>query len=231
VQQVYGMHNMPGIPIGAFATRPGPLMAAADKFTILIDGKGGHGAMPHKCIDLIVVGSQIVMALQSIVSRNADPLDSAVVSTTFFRAGDTFNVIPQTLELRGTVRTLTPGMRDLCETRIRTIVEATCAMHGATAKIDYHRGYPVTVNHERQTEFAAAIARSVVGDGNVDINTPPLMGAEDFSYMLEARPGAYVFIGNGDTASVHHPAYDFNDAAIPYGVSFFAKVVETGMPA
>jgi hippurate hydrolase len=219
------------VPVGTFATRPGPLMAAADRFIIKLDGLGGHGAMPHKCIDLIVVGSQIVNALQMVVSRNTDPLASAVISVTTFHAGDAFNVIPQTLEMTGTVRTLKPEIQDLCERRIREIAEGVCAMHGAKADVNYMRGYPVTVNHDRQTAFAVDVARAVVGSGNVVADTPPLMGGEDFSYMLEARPGAYLFIGNGDTASVHHPAYDFNDAAIPSGVSFFAKLVETALPA
>jgi hippurate hydrolase len=231
VQEVYGMHNMPGIPVGQFAIRPGPMMAAADRFTIQIEGKGGHAARPHDCIDPVVVSAHVITALQTIASRSADPLDSVVVSVCTVKAGDAFNVIPQTAMLLGTVRTLSPEVRDLAETRIRAIVENVCAAFGAKAEIDYDRGYPVTVNDPDKTDFMVNVARTVGGENAVDTTVLPLMGAEDFSYMLEQRPGAYIFLGNGDTAGVHHPAYDFNDEASPYGVSLWAKIVETGMPA
>jgi hippurate hydrolase len=231
VQEVYGLHNMPGIPVGQFALRPGPLMAAADRFDIVIEGKGGHAARPHECVDTLLVACQVVNALQSIAARNVDPLESAVVSVCSFKAGETYNVIPQTAHLMGTVRTLTDKVRDFVETRVRAVVEATCAAYGATATTDYRRGYPVTVNHPEQTDFLAKVAAEVGGERAVDTGIAPLMGAEDFSYMLESRPGAYIFMGNGATASVHHPKYDFNDAAIPYGVSLWAKVIETAMPA
>ena len=231
VQEVYGLHNMPGIPVGNFALRPGPLMAAADRFDIQIEGKGGHAARPHEGIDTLLVACQVVTALQSIVARNVNPLESAVVSVCSIQAGNTFNVIPQHARLLGTVRTLTDEVRDLCETRIRAVVESVCAAYGATVKIEYSRGYPVTRNHPEQADFLARIAAQVGGEGAVDADVTPLMGAEDFSYMLEQRPGAYIFLGNGATAGVHHPAYDFNDEAIPYGVSLWAKVVETAMPA
>jgi amidohydrolase len=231
VQEVYGLHNMPGIPVGNFALRPGPLMAAADRFDIQIEGKGGHAARPHEGIDTLLVACQVVTALQSIVARNVNPLESAVVSVCSIQAGNTFNVIPQHARLLGTVRTLTDEVRDLCETRIRAVVESVCAAYGATVKIEYNRGYPVTRNHPEQADFLARIAAQVGGEGAVDADVTPLMGAEDFSYMLEQRPGAYIFLGNGNTAGVHHPAYDFNDEAIPYGVSLWAKVVETAMPA
>jgi amidohydrolase len=231
VQEVYGLHNMPGIPVGNFALRPGPLMAAADRFDIQIEGKGGHAARPHEGIDTLLVACQVVTALQSIVARNVNPLESAVVSVCSIQAGNTFNVIPQHARLLGTVRTLTDEVRDLCETRIRAVVESVCAAYGATVKIEYSRGYPVTRNHPEQADFLARIAAQVGGEGAVDAEVAPLMGAEDFSYMLEQRPGAYIFLGNGATAGVHHPAYDFNDEAIPYGVSLWAKVVETAMPA
>jgi hippurate hydrolase len=231
VNEVYGMHNMPGIPVGQFAIRPGPMMAAADRFTIHIEGKGGHAARPHDCIDPVVVSAHVITALQTVASRSVDPLDSVVVSVCTVKAGDAFNVIPQTAMLLGTVRTLSPDVRDLAETRIRTIVENVCAAFGAKAEIDYDRGYPVTMNDPDKTEFMANVARAVSGENAVDTTVLPLMGAEDFSYMLEQRPGAYIFLGNGDTAGVHHPAYDFNDEASPYGVSLWAKIVETGMPA
>jgi amidohydrolase len=231
VHEVYGMHNMPGIPVGQFAIRPGPMMAAADRFTIHIEGKGGHAARPHDCIDPVVVSAHVITALQTVASRSVDPLDSVVVSVCTVKAGDAFNVIPQTAMLLGTVRTLSPDVRDLAETRIRAIVENVCAAFGAKAEIDYDRGYPVTMNDPDKTEFMANVARAVSGENAVDTTVLPLMGAEDFSYMLEQRPGAYIFLGNGNTAGVHHPAYDFNDEASPYGVSLWAKIVETGMPA
>lgn len=231
IQEVYGMHNWPGVPVGHFAMRPGPVMAAADRFTVTIEGKGGHAAYPHNCIDPIVAAAHVITALQSVASRSVDPLESLVVSVCTIKAGDTFNVIPQTATLLGTVRTLSPEVRDLAETRIRAIIESTCAAFGATAAIEYNRGYPVTVNDAEKTEFVASVAKAVAGDNAVATNFPPEMGAEDFSYMLEKRPGAYIFLGNGDTAGVHHPAYDFNDAATPYGVSLWAKIIETGMPA
>jgi hippurate hydrolase len=231
VQEVYGLHNMPGIPVGQFALRPGPLMAAADRFDIVIEGKGGHAARPHECVDTLLVAAQVVNALQTIASRNVDPLESVVVSVCAFKAGEAYNVIPQTAHLKGTVRTLKGEVQDLVEARLKAVVEATCAAYGATARVDYRRGYPVTVNHPEQTDFLAKVASEVGGERAVDTTIAPLMGSEDFSYMLESRPGAYIFMGNGATASVHHPKYDFNDAAIPYGVSLWAKVVETAMPA
>jgi amidohydrolase len=231
VQEVYGLHNMPGIAVGHFALRPGPLMAAADRFDIAIEGKGGHAARPHEGVDTLLVACQVVTALQSVVSRNVNPLESAVVSVCSIQAGNTFNVIPQTARLLGTVRTLSDEVRDLCETRIRALVETICAAYGAKATIEYNRGYPVTRNHPEQAAFLAAVAADVGGAAAVDAEVTPMMGAEDFSFLLEQRPGAYIFLGNGATAGVHHPAYDFNDEAIPYGVSLWAKVVETAMPA
>jgi amidohydrolase len=231
ISEVYGMHNKPGIPIGAFGVRSGPTMAAADKFEVEIVGRGGHAAMPHDTIDSVYVASQLVIALQGIVARNVDPLRSAVVSTTMIRAGEAFNILPQAAHLRGTVRTFDPAIRDLVERRMRAIVNATAAMHEAAIAFDYERGYPVTRNHDAQTAFATEVARPVVGADRVDANTPPTMGAEDFSYMLEERPGCFIFIGNGDSAGLHHPDYDFDDAAIPIGASYWAKLVETALAA
>jgi len=231
IQEVFGMHNMPLLPVGAFALRKGPLMAAADSFKIRIEGKGGHAASPHTCIDPLLAGANIVTALQSIVSRNVDPLESCVVSVTRFDAGTAFNIIPQTAELWGTVRTLTNAARDLAERRMREVIAGVSAAHGVTTTFEYDRGYPPTLNHADQTDFAVSIARKVAADAQVFPNVPPVMGAEDFSYMLEARPGAFIFIGNGDTAGLHHPAYDFNDAALPFGMSYWAELVETSMAA
>ncbi|MBR0798492.1 amidohydrolase [Bradyrhizobium jicamae] len=230
IEQVYGMHNGPGIPIGSFAIRPGPIMASTDEVNISIEGLGGHAARPHKCIDSVMVGAQLITALQSVVSRSVDPLDSAVISICEFHAGNARNVIPQTAELRGTVRTLTPEVRQLVEKRIGEVVKGVAQLTGARIDLNYKRGYPVTVNHRSQTEFASRIAREVAGEGNVH-EMPPLMGGEDFSYMLESRPGAFIFCGNGDSAGLHHPAYNFNDDAIVYGTSYFVKIVESALAA
>ena len=231
IQEVYGMHNMPGIPLGQFAIRPGPLLAASDRIRIEVTGRGGHAARPHECVDAILVGSHIVAAMHSVVSRNVDPLQSAVISICMFNSGEAVNVIPETAVLAGTARSLTPGVRDTIERRVVEVAEATAKMHGASVKAIYERCYPVTVNHERETTFAAEVAGQVVGADKVDANTPPLMGGEDFSFMLEARPGAFILIGNGDSAGVHHPMYDFSDAAAPAGISYWARLVETAMPA
>jgi amidohydrolase len=231
IEEVYGMHNYPGLPVGQFALRPGALMASADRITIEIEGRGGHAARPHKSIDTILVGAQMINQLQSIVSRNVDPLDAAVISITVFQAGSTDNVIPQTGLLRGTARALTPAVRDLLEQRVREVVEGTAKVYGASAKLTYRRDYPVTRNHPQQAAFAASVAAQVVGAERVDPEVAPVMGAEDFSFMLEARPGAFIFVGNGDTAGLHHPAYDFNDEAIPVGTSYWVKLVETALAA
>jgi hippurate hydrolase len=226
IDEVYGMHNMPGMAVGDFAMRPGPMLAATDEFTITIRGVGGHAARPHATVDPILIGTALVQSLQSIVSRSVNPVDAAVVSVTRFHAGDAYNVIAETGEVAGTVRTLKAGIRDLVEARMREIVAGLAAAYGAKIELDYDRNYPVTSNHKRQVEFAATIAAEIVGEARVDTDVPPLMGGEDFSYMLEQRPGAMVFLGNGNTAGLHHPAYDFNDAAIGYGAIYWARLVE-----
>ncbi len=231
IQEVYGMHNMPGIPVGHFGIRPGPIMAAADRFTVNIEGKGGHGANPHMTVDTLLVATQVVNALQSIVSRNVDPLDSAVCSVTAIKAGEAFNVIPQHARLIGTVRTLKEATRDLLEKRFTEIVNGVVTAMGAKCEIKYERGYPVTDNHEAQTRTAVEVARAVAGDAQVNPEVMPQMGAEDFSYMMLERPGAYIFVGNGDTFGCHHPSYNFDDEAAPSGASFWAKLAETTMPA
>ena len=231
VEQVYGMHNFPGLPVGEFAIRPGPIMAAADRLTIEIEGKGGHAARPHLSIDTVLVGAQIINQIQSIVSRNVDPLQSAVVSICMFHAGSTDNVIPQTALLKGTARSLDPKVRDLLEARIHAVVEGTAALYGATAKLTYKRDYPVLRNHERETSFAASVAADVVGGPHLNTAMVPVMGAEDFSFMLEERPGAFIFVGNGPSAGLHHPAYNFNDEVIPIGTSYWVKLVETALRA
>jgi hippurate hydrolase len=229
ISEVYGMHNYPGLPVGQFAIRPGPLMAAADTLFIDIEGVGGHAARPHFGVDTILVGAQIVNQIQSIVSRNVDPLKSAVISICMFQAGHADNVIPQVAHLRGTARSLSPEVRDLLEARLHEVVEGTARLYGAKAKLTYKRGYPVLRNHEQQAAFAASVAGGVVGDARVDQAVAPVMGAEDFSYMLEARPGAFIFVGNGNSAGLHHPAYDFNDEVIPVGTSYWVKLVETAL--
>lgn len=230
IQEVYGMHNMPGIPVGQFAIRAGAMMAAADTVDIVITGKGGHAAKPHDCIDTTVVAAHLIVALQTIASRGVDPLKQVVVSICVVETDSTaHNVIPQVVKLKGTVRTMDFGVQDYVEKRIAEIAAGTAMAFGAKAEVTYARGYPVTVNAEENTVFAADVAQAVSGDVNRD--TPPLMGAEDFSYMLLERPGAYIFLGNGDTAMVHHPAYNFDDNAIPFGSSWYAGMVETRMPA
>jgi len=229
IREVYGMHNYPGMPVGSFGIRPGPMMAAADALTIDIEGVGAHAARPHLGVDTVLVGAQIINAIQSVVARNVDPLKSAVVSICMFRAGNADNVIPQTVQLRGTARSLAADVRDLLEKRLHVVVESTAAAHGAKAKLTYKRGYPVLVNHEDQTEFAASIASQIAGPDKVDTSLPPMMGAEDFSYMLNARPGAFIWIGNGDSAGLHHPSYNFNDEAIPFGTSYWVRLVETAL--
>ena len=231
IGEVYGMHNYPGLPVGQFALRPGATMASADHLSIDIEGKGGHAARPHYSVDTVLVGAQIINNIQSIVSRNVDPLEAAVVSICMFHAGNTDNVIPQTAQLRGTARALSPEVRDLLEKRLREVVEGTADVYGAKASLKYRRGYPVLINHETQTGFAAKVARDVAGKDKVDADMAPVMGAEDFAFMLNARPGAFIFVGNGDSAGLHHPAYNFNDEAIPFGTSYWVKLVETALSA
>lgn len=230
IDEVYGMHNKPGLPIGQFATRAGAVMASTDRVEIEIEGIGGHAARPQHSIDPVVVGAQIVTALQTIVSRTLDPLASAVVSITNFHAGSAFNVIPQKATLVGTARALDGKVRDRLEARIAELSTLIAQAHGATARVTYERGYPVTCNHAEQTAFAADTAAAITGNDQVDRDLAPMMGAEDFSYMLEQRPGALIFLGNGDSAGLHHPRYDFADAAIPYGIAYWSKLVERALP-
>jgi len=227
IEEVYGMHNYPGLPVGEFAIRPGAMMAAADYIAIDLEGKGGHAARPHIAVDTILVGAQIVNQLQSIVARNVDPLAAAVVSICMFQAGHTDNVIPQRAQLRGTARSLTPRVQKLLQQRVHEVVEGTARLYGAKADITYTIGYPVVVNDERKTDLAASVAREIVGDGKVDTDCAPVMGAEDFAFMLGERPGAFIFVGNGASAGLHHPAYDFNDDVIPVGTSYWVRLAET----
>jgi hippurate hydrolase len=228
-ESVYGMHNIPGIPVGHFAVRPGPMMAAYDIFEITVTGVGAHGAMPHQGIDPVLVGSQIVVALQAIVSRYTDPMDTAVVSTTQFHSGDAWNVIPQTAVLRGTVRTFKAEVQDRVQRQIEEISRNVAAAFGATIGWRYERRYPATVNSELETEIAARAAGTVAGEGKVNRNPTPAMGSEDFAFMLQARPGCYIWVGNGNrpgSCMIHNPGYDFNDEILPLGASYWATLAE-----
>lgn len=228
IDEVYGMHNWPGMPVGSFAIREGAFFAATDQFDLRIEGRGAHGAKPNDGIDPILAASHVVAAIQSISSRNTDPLDSVVVSVTSFESSsNAYNVIPARVALKGTVRSLRPEIREMAESRLRALAEGVAAGFGARAELDWHAGYPVMVNAARETEFAREAARAVAGDC---ADTPPTMGGEDFAYMLEERPGAYILVGNGDSAGVHHPAYDFNDDAIPAGCSYWVEIAERRLP-
>ncbi len=234
VESVYGMHNMPGIPVGKFAIRPGPMMASSDIFEIAITAKGGHAAFPHRAVDAIVVGAQIVTALQSIVARNVDPVETAVVSVTQFHAGDAWNVLPDDAVIRGGTRAFTTAMQDLMERRIREVAQGICAAYGVEMKYMYKRLYPPLVNHGAPAAFCAEVARAVVGRENVDDATPPLMGSEDFAFMLQAEKGAYIFVGNGAAdqpggCMVHNPHYDFNDDILPLGATYWVRLAETAL--
>jgi amidohydrolase len=229
IEEVFGMHNYPGMPVGEFAIRPGPMMASTDSILINLEGKGTHAAFPHMGVDTVLVGAQIVNALQSIVARNVDPVDAAVISICVFQAGEADNVIPQYAKLGGTVRCLSSRVREQLRERVREVVEGTARLYGAKANLAYRTGYPVLVNDEGRTAFAASIADQIAGEGKVNRDVAPLMGAEDFAYMLEERPGAFIYVGNGDSAMLHHPAYDFNDEAIPVGTSYWVRLAETAL--
>jgi hippurate hydrolase len=229
IQEVFGMHNFPGMPVGEFAIRSGPMMASTDSVAINLEGKGGHAAWPHLGVDTVLVGAQIVNQIQSIVARNVDPLEAAVISICVFEAGQTDNVIPQHAKLRGTIRSLSPQVREFLQKRLREVVEGTARLYGAKADVTFSTGYPVLVNEEGRTAFAAAVADEIAGKDKVNRDVPPLMGAEDFAYMLQERPGAFIYLGNGDSAMLHHPAYDFNDEAIPVGTSYWVRLAETAL--
>jgi len=230
IQEIYGMHNWPGIPLGQFAIRPGAFFAATDLFDFYVTGKGAHAAKPHDGVDTTLIASQIVVALQSIVSRNMDPVKSLVVSVTSFETeSNAYNVIPEKVHMKGTVRSLDAEVRTMAEQRIKAVVKLTAEALGGSAEVDYRRGYPVMANSPEQTEFAVRVAEGI--SPGVVTDTPMIMAGEDFAYMLQARPGAYILAGNGDSAMVHHPKYDFNDELLPVGCSYFAKLIEQGMPA
>ncbi|MBV7393612.1 M20 aminoacylase family protein [Mameliella sediminis] len=230
IEEVYGIHNMPGGEVGQMLTNRGALLAGVDEFTIIITGQGGHGAMPFQTRDPVVCAASMVQALQTIVSRNVDALERLVVSVTQIHTGSAMNIVPETAVLNGTVRYFDKDVQTLVKSRMAEIAEFQAKSFGMSAELDYIDGYPPTINHPEQAEFAAQVAREVVGADAVDIDSPPIMPGEDFSYMLEARPGAYLFLGQGDTPVCHHPRYDFNDSIAPIGASFFARLVEKALP-
>jgi amidohydrolase len=230
IDEFYGMHNWPGMPTGHFGIRAGGIMAATDRFYIDITGKGGHAARPQTTIDPIMVAANMIVGLQSIVSRNVDPLANAVLSVTMVEAGEADNVISRTAKITGTVRTLDGAVQDLIEQRLADFVPQFASSFGAEASVRYARGYPVTVNAPEQAAFAAEVAREVAGAERVDDDAPPSMGGEDFSFMLERRPGAYIFIGNGESSELHTDTYDFNDAVIPVGATYWVRLAERALP-
>jgi len=230
IGQVYGIHNVPNLPFGHFHTAPGPLMAAVDTMTVTLTGRGGHAATPHETIDPVVAVVGMVSAIQTILTRNMNPIEQGVISVTQIHAGTVSNVIPETAMFQATIRSFDPDVRAMFKERLHTLIEGHAVAYGVKAEIDYDWGYPATVNEPDSTAFAVEVAREVAGEGAVEPEAPREMGAEDFSYMLEARPGAYLFLGTGPGAGLHHPKFDFNDEAAPIGASFFARIVERALP-
>ncbi|MDA9513115.1 amidohydrolase [Bradyrhizobium sp. CCBAU 11430] len=227
ISQVFGMHNSPGMDVGKFAICHGPIMAALDDFDIIVKGRGGHAAAPHRTIDPVVIAAQIIIGLQTLVSRNTSPIESLVLSVTKFNAAQAYNIIPDHVEMGGTVRTLQSDLRDLAERQILAAAQGIARGFGADVEFKYRRHDPVTFNSTEATNLATKAARNLVGAASVDDKIKPRMGSEDFAYMLEARPGAYIFLGNGPTANLHHPAYDFNDEALAYGIGYWVNLVDT----
>jgi len=230
IKEVYALHNAPGTPVGQFYTTPGPIMAAADSFDIHITGKGGHGAMPHETVDPVVAAVSIAQSIQTIVSRNNYSQDNLVVSVTQIHTGSADNIIPEKAFINGTVRTFDRAVQGMVMARLDAIVAGAAISYGVEAYVDYQVGYPATINDPERTIFAADVAREVAGDAGVTDDSGPEMGAEDFAYLLEKRPGAYLFVGNGDTAGLHHPEYNFDDETAAAGASFFARLIERALP-
>jgi|TARA_B110000261_G_C13044689_1_gene341749 amidohydrolase len=233
MEAVYGMHNIPGMPVGTFAVKPGPMMAAFDIFELIVTGKGGHAAMPHLTIDPIVVGTKIVEAFQSIVSRSIDPQDPVVLSVTQFHAGDAYNVIPNEVSISGCTRCFSARVQTKLEAQMKQVATDICRAYGANCEFKYERRYPPTVNSEIEAQLAGSVAVELVGADRVNLNPKPAMGSEDFAYMLQEKPGAYIWIGNGDgegSCMVHNPSYDFNDEILPIGATWWVKLTETSLP-
>jgi amidohydrolase len=230
ITEVYALHNTPGQELGAFLTTPGPLMAAVDTLTVKITGRGGHGAMPHETVDPVVAACSMVMALQTVVSRNVQSAQEVVISVTQVHTGSASNIIPETAMINATIRSFDRDTREMVQRRVEEIVAGQAASFGVTADVDYEIGYPTTINTPDQTAFAAEVAREVAGEGGVNAEFPKVAGSEDFAYMLEERPGAYLFLGAGEGAGLHHPKFNFNDEISPVGASFFARLVERAQP-
>ncbi|WP_018320907.1 M20 aminoacylase family protein [Bradyrhizobium sp. WSM2793] len=229
ISQVFGMHNSPGMEVGKFGICDGPILGSQDDFDIVVKGKGGHAAKPHEAIDPVVIAAQIIIGLQTLVSRNTNPIEALVISVTKFNAAQAYNIIPDRVEMAGTVRTLVPVLRDFAERQILAAAQGIARGFGADVEFKYRRSVPVTFNHTEETNLAIKVARDLVGPVCVDNKIKPRIGAEDFSYMLEARPGAFILLGNGSTSGLHHPAYDFNDEALPYGIGYWVNLVETAL--
>ena len=229
VESVYGMHNIPGMPVASFAIKPGPIMAAFDVFNVKIIGKGGHAAMPQTTIDPIIIGTKIIDAYQSIVSRYIDPQEPAVLSVTQFHAGDAYNVIPNDIEIKGCTRCFSQKIQKQLEEQMHQITKSLCDAYGATYEFEFEHRYPATINSEEEAEIAGKVAQQVVGEERVNLSPTPGMGSEDFAYMLQEKPGSYIWIGNGDgegSCMVHNPGYDFNDEILPIGATYWVKMAE-----
>jgi len=229
VESVYGMHNIPGMPVASFAIKPGPIMAAFDVFNVKIVGKGGHAAMPQTTIDPIIIGTKIIDAYQSIISRYIDPQEPAVLSVTQFHAGDAYNVIPNDIEIKGCTRCFSPKVQKQLEEQMHQITKSMCEAYGASYEFEYEHRYPATINSEEEAEIAGKVAQKVVGEDRVNLSPTAGMGSEDFAYMLQEKPGSYIWIGNGDgegSCMVHNPGYDFNDEILPIGATYWVKMAE-----
>ncbi|MCO6419834.1 M20 family metallopeptidase [Siccirubricoccus sp. KC 17139] len=231
ISRVFSMHNSPGLPVGSFAIRPGPILASLDEFDLIIRGRGGHAARPSETVDPIPIAGQVLCSLQTLVSRNADPIEALVMSITQIHAGTAYNIIPDHAELAGTVRTYSPALQDLAERRILEIARGVARASGGDAELDYRRDTPVTFNHAEETGLAIRAAAALVGPGAVNDQMRPRMGTEDFAHMLKVRPGALIYLGNGSTPLLHNPGYDFNDEALPYGIGYWVHLVKAALPA
>ncbi|WP_407151101.1 M20 aminoacylase family protein [Bradyrhizobium sp. ORS 86] len=231
IHQVFGMHNLPGIEVGKFGICDGPIMASQDDFDIVVKGRGGHAAAPHQAIDPVVIAAHIIVGLQTLVSRNTNPMEPLAISVTKLKAAEAYNVIPDQVEMGGTVRTLVPGLREFAERQILATAQGIARGFGADLDLKHRRAVPVTFNDTNGTNLAIKAASNLVGPASVDVKIKPRMGSEDFAYMLEARPGAFIFLGNGATAGLHHPAYDFNDEALPFGIGYWVNLVEIVLAA
>jgi len=229
VESVYGMHNIPGMPVGSFAIKPGPIMAAFDIFNLKVIGRGGHAAMPQTTVDPIIVGTKIIDAFQAIISRSIDPQEPSVLSVTQFHGGDAYNVIPNQVEIKGCTRCFSPNVQKKLEDEMRQISESICKAYGADCEFHYEHRYPATINSEEEANLAGQVAQGIVGEERVNLSPKPGMGSEDFAYMLQEKPGSYIWIGNGDgegSCMIHNPGYDFNDEILPIGATYWVKMAE-----